>query len=229
MIARIADNSELRKSCICRCLPQIRLTRSPADEVRTAVPRFQSCRINGCQSHTLSASHDALDSRREQAIDIRKPKQTPGRLLKSREMRDGFQIDGFRQAVAVIQDCDDASVIGLEKRLQNQTRQQLRKGEFLRTESVAVRWKNLSADVKSNQKYLPWRLRCHAHANLIPSTISPQQDLFYRALPPPFMATPTGCAYGKMLIDSRIELRTSRNRSDSLPDLLELNEDKNAG
>ena len=79
-----------------------------------------------------------LDSLVQKRVGQAETQQSPGGFLQGCEVRHVRKIKRSAQVGAVLEDCDDASVVRLMEYLQDQTNDQLRLREALGTEFVAV-------------------------------------------------------------------------------------------
>ena len=81
-------------------------------------------------------------------------------------MRDGFEFDGPAESGTVGQVLADAAVIGLEKLLQDQDREELMLGELLGTEPMAVGRQRIGGNGVGGHQHAFGRLAGRAHVPL---------------------------------------------------------------
>ena len=109
------------------------------NEVAAGVSRFEPRGVDRRQRHATFATHDLLDGLVQQLGNRRCPQEALGGFLKGGEVRHLDQFDGVAPGRRVLQVSDQSPVIGPQKGLEHEAREQLMLGKLLRAGAVTVR------------------------------------------------------------------------------------------
>lgn len=138
MRRHVADDAELGEVMINDGFPGRSYPLAAPDEVAAGGTRFQTGRVDRRATNAAFAPQVLEDRRVQQASGRRCRQQSAGRLLQRGIVGHAGQAQGLDQRRTVRQMSDQAAIVGLEKALQHQAREELVLRELLRTVAMRV-------------------------------------------------------------------------------------------
>lgn len=162
----IDDDAELGESSIRRRLPEIRGSAAASDEVAAGSIQHEAGRVRGRDVDPVAQENGMIRSRLigkeqrdrlcDQPADERIGEQTSFDLLQRREVRRLREAQEFPPQRPVIENRDDAAVIGAKEFPQHETREELGELIIVTAEPMAVGWQRPVADGDRNHRHPPW-------------------------------------------------------------------------
>ena len=162
----IDDDTELGESSIRRRLPALRDPGAASDEVATGSIKHETGRVRRRDIDAVPRERGMLwprrtgmerrDRLRDQPADERIGEQAAFGLLQGREVRRLRERQDLPPQRPVIEDRDDAAVVGAEELPQHETREQLGESKIVTAEPMAVGWQRPGADGDRDRRHPPW-------------------------------------------------------------------------
>lgn len=149
LIERFANDRQFGIAVIDHGFPGVFLTRAASDEVGAGRRGFQTCGIHGGKLNMFSPSHHSRHGLIEQSLDRLCGENFSRGFLESREVGYQLHLDGGSEITAITQKILQATVIELEKVLQNQTGKESPLGQFFGTVLMRILRENLCGDASS--------------------------------------------------------------------------------
>lgn len=112
--------------------------------------------LDGRLAGSLPSRPRLLQRLIQQGLHVRRLQKPTAGLLDRGEVRHAGQAQRAAEVGVVVQDGDDAAVIGLVELLEDEAGEQLRLRELVRTARMRIWPQRLSADSQRHLRHLPW-------------------------------------------------------------------------